>query len=203
MKILRLVFCVALLAITQIGGRVWGQKTDSLGAYCNVFYIESRDLNVLPFQDLCFIVDQYTIHDPTNFRAVGPIKGLLNLFDRYDWVMHFYSSIPKENQRMLVAMPTNIYATDIKMKPGQFFVTVSDNRNASRIDPVVESMDFVSVSGSAKVLEYKPQTGAMRYPEYNLQIDLRFRKVERESGLPKLVGEPVRVTMLAVVKDMK
>ncbi len=180
---------------------VSAQEIDSLGAYCNVFYITSDAPELLPFEDNCFVTDEYSIEDPRDFRTVGPIIGSISLFKRYGWLMHFYLPIPEADQRLQAFVPENILAGDHKMKPGQFFITVSDNRNSKRMDPVMDNVDFALVGGFAKVLEFEPQEGSMPYAEYKLQMDLRFRQVDYSSGKAKFVSKPFRVKMVTVIEQ--
>src|SRR5687768_15705840 len=109
-------------------------EEDSIGTYCNVFYVSSDNPAILPFAEQCFIADQYSIKDPTNFRALGPVDGSISLFDRFEWLLHFYLPIPKENDRLQVAMPADFLSQTLKMKPGTMFITLSDNRSSSRFD---------------------------------------------------------------------
>lgn len=175
-------------------------QKDSLGAYCNVFYVTSDVPTILPFSDDCFIADEYSIKDPTNFRSVGPIDGSISLFQRVDWVIHFYLPNPKPNERLTVALPADLYSKTLKMKPGTMFLTICDNRSSTRFDVPLDNVDFAAVSGNAKVLEYVPQAEGMPYASYKLQMDLRFRQVDRTGGIPKLIGDPIRVKMVAVIE---
>lgn len=175
-------------------------QNDSIGAYCNVFYVTSENPAVLPFKDQCFVADQYSIKDPTNFKACGPVEGSLSLFDHFDWVMHFYLPTPKANDRIAVVPPADLLSKSVKLKPGTMFVTICDNRSSSRFDTPLDNVDFAAVAGSAKVLEFEPQTGTMPYPEYKLQMDLRFRQVDRSSGAAVLVGDAIRVKMVVVIE---
>lgn len=179
---------------------VFSQTEDTLGAYCNVFYITSFDQELLPFDDNCFVTDEYSISNPKDFRAIGPIIGSISLFKRYDWLMHFYLPIPEENQRLQAFVPENILEKNLEMEPGKFFITISDNRNSSRLDPVMDNVDFALVGGNAKVLEFEPVQGSMPYAEYKLQMDLRFRKVDYSSGKGVFVGSPFRLKMVVVIE---
>lgn len=174
-------------------------QKDTLGAYCNVFYVTSDKPDILPFSDQCFLADQYSVKDPTNFKALGPVEGSISLFTQYGWSMHFYLPNPEENERLVVSAPVNLLGKDLKMKPGTFFITLSDNRGAGRLDEPADNVDFATVSGNAKVLEYVPQTGKMPYAQYKLQMDLRFRKVDRSEEVAKLVGETIRLRMVVII----
>lgn len=175
-------------------------QKDSTGAYCNIFYVTSENQSILPFKDQCFIADQYSIKDPTNFKAMGPVDGSISLFDKFDWLMHLYLPTASEGQRLTIAMPQDILSKTIKTKPGTMFITLSDNRSSTRFDTPLDNVDFVTVSGSAKVLEFQPMKAGMPYPYYKLQMDLRFRQVDRTSGTPKLTGDPIRVKMVTVIE---
>lgn len=173
-------------------------QKDSTGAYCNIFYVTSENQSILPFHDQCFIADQYSIKDPTNFKAMGPVDGSISLFDKFDWLMHLYLPMASEGQRLTIAVPQDILSKTPKMKPGTMFITLSDNRSSSRFDTPLDNVDFATVSGSAKVLEYRAQAAGMPYPYYKLQMDLRFRQVDRASG--KFTGDPIRVKMVTVIE---
>jgi hypothetical protein len=193
--------CTLLLLVTFQSIHAQNPPKDSTGAYCNVFYVTSENSAILPFSEQCFIADQYSITDPTNFKACGPVDGSISLFDRFDWLMHFYLPIPKENDRLQVAMPADMQSKTLKMKPGTMFITLSDNRSSSRFDAPMDNVDFVSVTGSAKVLEFLPQGEGMPYPNYKLQMDLRFRQVDRSGAEPVLKGDPIRVKMVVVIEE--
>jgi hypothetical protein len=176
------------------------QSEDTLGAYCSVFYITSFDQNELPFEDNCFVTEEYSISNPKDFKTIGPIIGSISLFKRYDWLMHFYLPIPAANQRLQAMIPDDILAKGHEMEAGKFFITISDNRNSSRFDPILDNVDFALVGGNAKVLEFEPMEGSMKYAEYKLQMDLRFKKVDYSSGKAVLIGNPFRVKMVVVIE---
>ncbi|MBK9450933.1 MAG: hypothetical protein IPN95_16295 [Bacteroidetes bacterium] len=67
------------------------------------------------------------------------------------------------------------------------------------MDEPADNVDFATVSGNAKVLEYVPQTGKMPYAQYKLQMDLQFRKVDRSEDVAKLVGETIRLRMVVII----
>ncbi len=198
LKTLTYLFCGLLLSVI-FSGQAIAQK-DSIGTYCNVFYVTSDVPALLPFQDQCFVSDQYAIKDPTNVKAVGPIEGSLSLFERYQWLIHFYLPVPRPSDRLQVAMPNDIYSKTLKMKQGQFFATISDNRSSTRFDPVLDNVDFVAVSGSSKVLEYEDAKEGQPFASYKLQMDIRFKQVDRSEGIPKLVGDPIRVKLVLVIE---
>lgn len=190
-----------LLLAFALPALVYSQEKDTLGAYCNVFYITSDAPELLPFEDNCFVTDEYSIANPRDFRTVGPIVGSISLFKRYGWLMHFYLPIPEADQRLQAFIPENILDGNFEMKPGKFFITISDNRNSKRLDPVMDNVDFALVGGFAKVLEFEPMEGRMPFAEYKLQMDLRFRKVDYSSGTAKFVSKPFRVKMVVVVEE--
>jgi hypothetical protein len=205
MKRIRTVLLLLAVFLLYCPGNVHAQNpapvaADSTGAYCNVFYVTSDNAAILPFAEQCFIADQYSIKDPTNFRAIGPVDGAISLFDRFDWLLHFYLPIPKENDRLQVAMPADLYSKALKMNSGTMFITLADNRSSSRFDPPLDNVDFAAVSGSAKVLEFVPQGEGMPYPNYKLQMDVRFRQVDRTGASPKFIGDPIRVKMVVVIE---
>ncbi len=193
--------CLLLILLLSVCGlQLHAQLDTTKGTYCNVFYVTSDAPALLPFTDQCFVSDQYAIKDPTNLRAIGPINGSLSLFATYQWLIHFYLPIPRPSDRLSVALPTDIYSKTLKMNQGQFFITISDNRSSSRFDPVLDNVDFASVSGNAKVLEYEAAKAGEPFPSYKLQMDLRFRQVDRSADIPKLIGDPIRIKLVVVIE---
>jgi hypothetical protein len=191
--------CILLL-ILGFGGLLHAQRDSTKGTYCNVFYVTSDNEALLPFNDRCFVSDEYAIKDPTNIRAIGPIEGSLSLFERYQWLIHFYLPIARPSDRLSIEMPKDFYAKTLKMAQSKFFVTISDNRSSSRFDPVLDNVDFAAVSGSAKVLEFEDAKPGEPFASYKLQMDMRFRQVDRTGDSPKLVGDPIRVKMMVVIE---
>ncbi len=177
---------------------IFAQK-DSLGAYCSVFYVTSSNQDLLPFSDHCFLADQYSVKDPTNFRALGPVEGPISFFTQLPWSMHFYLPTAKENERLVVSTPSDLLSKNLKMNAGTMFITISDNRAFIHADSLVDNVDFAAVAGSAKVIEFVPQSGKMPYAQFKLQMDLQFRKVERNLGFAKLVGDPIRLKMVVII----
>jgi hypothetical protein len=178
-------------------------QTDSAGNYCNVYYIESDAPEVLPFADDCFVVDEYTILNPRRMRTLGPIEGSISLFDRYDWAMNFYLPDVKEDDRLHAVTPRDFMDKSLEVKSGEFFLTLSDNRNATRFDPIADKVDFIAVGGHARVTAFRPKEGKMKYPEYDLQIDARVQKVDRTGDYPRLSGDPIRLRMVLVVEALE
>lgn len=189
-----------LLLVLLVTGKVVAQRDSLIGTYCNVFYVTSDAPEILPFDDKCFVSEQYAITDPTNVRAVGPIEGTFDLFERYQWLIHFYLPTVREADRLLISMPPDFYSKSLKMNTGQFFVTISDNRSSTRFDPIMDNVDFVAVSGSAKVIEWEPAKPGEPFPSYKLQMDLRFKQIDRSQGSPKYIGDPIRIKMMMVIE---
>ncbi len=181
-------------------GKVAAQRDSLIGTYCNVFYVTSDAPEILPFNDKCFVSEEYEIKDPTNVRAVGPIEGTLDLFERYQWLIHFYLPTVREADRLLIKTPADFYSKSLKMKTGQFFVTISDNRSSTRFDPIMDNVDFAAVSGSAKVVEWEPAKAGEPFASYKLQMDLRFQQIDRSQGSPKFTGDPIRIKMMMVIE---
>ena len=194
------IFLLPMLLLLLATGTVQAQRDSLVGTYCNVFYVTSDAPEILPFNDKCFVSDQYAIKDPTNLRAIGPIEGTLDLFERYQWLIHFYLPTVREADRLLIKMPSDFYSKTLKMNTGQFFVTISDNRSSSRFDPVLDNVDFAAVSGSAKVVEWEPAKPGEAFPSYKLQMDLRFKQIDRSEANPKFTGEPIRIKMMLVIE---
>jgi hypothetical protein len=192
--------CFALLFVVLGASFALGQTDTIHGSYCNVFYVTSDAQDRLPFNEQCFVSDEYSIVDPTNVRAIGPIEGSLSLFERYQWLLHFYLPNPKAGERLVIELPSDLSAKEQKMNPGKFFVTISDNRSSSRFDPILDNVDFAAVSGSAKVLEYEAAKDGEPFPSYKLQMDMRFKEVDRSQGLMKLIGEPIRIKLVIVIE---
>ena len=194
------IFWLPLLVVLLAAGTLKAQRDTVAGTYCNVFYVTSDAPEILPFNDKCFVSDQYAIKDPGNVRAIGPIEGTLDLFERYQWLIHFYLPTVREADRLVVKMPADFYSKTLKMSTGQFFVTISDNRSATRFDPIMDNVDFAAISGSAKVVEWEPAAAGEPFPSYKLQMDLRFQQIDRSQGSPKLMGEPIRIKMMLVIE---
>lgn len=184
-------------------GSCFGQK-DSLGHYCNVFYLTSDNHDVLPFDNDCFIVDRYTLHNPHHFRTVGPIVDHIDLFKHFPWVISFHlPEINSEGDRVSLQIPDDYLAKGVEMPEGKFFLTITDNRDGSRYEPVSENIDFVAISGNGRVTGFRPMDeGDTHYHEYDLQIDVRVRKLDRSGTEPKLTGEPIRVRFVVVVEKL-
>lgn len=177
-------------------------QTEADGSYCNVHYIESDAPELLPFNDECFVVDEYSIQNPKKMRTLGPISGGIDLFDRFDWAMNFYLPEVGESDRLHAVTPRDFLSKDLEVKKGEFFLTLSDNRNATRFDAVSDNVDFIAVGGHARVTAYKAKEGEMKYPEYDLQIDARMQKVDRSGDYPRLSGDPIRLRMVLVVEAL-
>lgn len=179
-----------------------GDEKDANGSYCNVFYVKSGNPEILPFEDVCFVVDRYTLDNPRHFRALGPINGHIDLFRQHDWVMDFYLPEVREAERVTVATPKDFLAKNLEMKAGQIFLTIGDNRGTGKYDPVTDRVDFVSVGGRATVISFKAQGEGMEYAEYEMQMDLRMQKVDRSGDYPKLTGDQIRLRMVLIVEAL-
>ena len=170
--------------------------------YCNVFYVRTDAIEILPFADDCFVVEEYRISDPHRFRTFGPVGSTVDLFGKFDWAINFFLPNVKERDRLRVVTPRDFQSKDLKVNDGEFFLTLTDNRDATRFDPISDKVDFIAVGGSARVTDYKPQEGDMPYPEYDLQIDVRVQKVDRTGDYPRLEGLPIRLRMSLVVEAL-
>ncbi|MEM0999091.1 MAG: hypothetical protein AAGN35_18680 [Bacteroidota bacterium] len=173
------------------------------GTYCNVFYITSDAPEVLPFDDACFVVEEYEISDPKRFRTFGPVKGSIDLFGHFDWAMNFFLPKVNERDRLKIVTPRDFLDRNLKVNDGEFFITLTDNRRSSRFDPVPNNVDFIAVSGTGRVTSFRAQAGDMPYDEYDLQIDVRMQKVDRSGDYPRLSGDPVRLRMALVVEVLQ
>jgi hypothetical protein len=178
-------------------------QSEGDGSYCNVHYIQSDDPELLPFSDECFVVDEYCIQNPKKMRTLGPIGGGIDLFDRFDWAMNFYLPDVEESDRLHAVTPRDFLSKDQEFKKGEFFLTLSDNRNATRFDAISDNVDFIAVGGHARVTAFRAQEAGMKYPEYDLQIDVRMQKVDRSGDYPRLSGDPIRLRMVLVVEALE
>lgn len=191
------------LILTSFIWQGMAAQSESEGTYCNVHYIESDAPALLPFSDECFVVDEYTIQNPKRMRTLGPIGGGMDLFDRFDWAMNFYLPDVGDGDRLHAVTPRDFLAKDLKVKEGEFFITLSDNREATRFDAVSDNVDFIAVGGHARVTAFRAKEGKMKYPEYDLQIDARMQKVDRSGDYPRLSGDPIRLRMVLVVEALE
>ena len=177
-------------------------QSEGDGSYCNVHYIQSDAPELLPFNDECFVVDEYTIQNPRRMRTLGPIGGGIDLFDRFDWAMNFYLPDVGDGDRLHAVTPRDFLSKDLLVEKGEFFLTLSDNREATRFDAISDNVDFIAVGGHARVTAFKPKEGEMKYPEYDLQIDARMQKVDRSGDYPRLSGAPIRLRMVLIVEAL-
>lgn len=200
-----LTFTFSQLSIGQVGT---DPGEDSLasnkpgGAYCNVFYVTSFDTEVLPFDDVCFVVDEYSMGSAKYFRCIGPIKGTIDLFRSYPWSIQFNMPYVAEGEELTIKVPEDISSSSIDMSPKDFFVTISDNRDPDRAKLGKGKFDFAAVKGKARITEYHPMEGSMKFPEYTAQMDLWMSPVSNEGGKPEIKGEPVRVKMVLRVEAL-
>jgi hypothetical protein len=176
--------------------------TVAAGTHCNLFYVRSDAPEVLPFNDQCFVVEEYRISDPHHFRTFGPVEGNIDLFGHFPWAINFFLPDVKERDRLRIVTPKDFQSHDLKVKEGEFFITLTDNRGASRFDPVSDMVDFIAVGGTGRVTAFRPQEGDMPYAEYDLQIDVRVQKVDRSGEYPRLDGLPIRLRMSLVVEAL-
>lgn len=193
----------ALLSCSPSMGQVGPPGSEpKQGAYCNVFYIESGDLEKLPLEDVCFITDQYTIQDPRHLRCVGPIEGQIDLFRAYPWAFHFYMPEVKEGMRLNATLPEDLAAGGFEMEGGQFAFTISDNRQQDRYVEAEDVVSMVAVGGSGRLTAYTAQGGDMAYPEYQLQLDLKVKEVETVEGKMVPMGKAFRLRMVLRVEEL-
>ena len=173
------------------------------GAYCNVFYVTSYNAEVIPFDDVCFVVDEYSMGNAQNFRCIGPIKGTIDLFRTYPWSIQFHMPFVSEGERLSVITPMLLDAKEQDMAPGKFFLTLSDNRDPDRARRAPNRIDFAATKGKASITEYHPMKGDMKFPEYTAQIDVWMDKVEYINGEATLAGSPTRVKMVLRVEALE
>ncbi len=172
------------------------------GAYCNVFYVTSYETEALPFKDVCFVVDEYSMGNAKYFRCIGPIEGTIDLFRSYPWSIQFNLPYVAEGERLAVKMPEQLDLGSVEMSPGDFFLTVSDNRDPERARQAKKRFDFASVSGKATITDYHPMEGDMKFPEYTAQIDVWLKHVVYEGDKPMVEGNPVRLKMVLKVEAL-
>lgn len=207
---LRYSFLLAMLAIWVFPSVLVAQSPPGThaasgaedGAYCNVFYIQSNNLDRLPLMDVCFVADEYSVDDAQHLRCVGPIEGPIDLFRAYPWAMHFYLPEVKEGDRLKAILPSDLSAGDWDMEPGQFAITISDNRKFDRFADVKDQVSMVAVDGYGRLTGYTPKTGDMKYPEYELQLDLKMKEVENLEGKDTPVGKEFRLRMVLRVEAL-
>ena len=173
------------------------------GAYCNVFYVTSFNTDVLPFDDVCFVVDEYSMGNAKSFRCIGPIKGTIDLFRSYPWSIRFHMPYVTEGERLVVKAPADLNTSELDMAPGEFFISLSESEGGELGRNTNLKMDFAASKGKATITEYKPMQGEMKFPEYTAQIDLYFRKVDHSSGTPTMTGAPIRVKMVLRVESLQ
>ncbi len=210
--VLRKLFLFSLLALSccqlSMGQVITTPGEDSLnsnkpgGAYCNVFYVTSFDTEVLPFDDVCFVVDEYSMGNAKYFRCIGPIRGTIDLFRSYPWSLQFHLPYVAEGERLAVTTPEDIGAKTLEMAPGEFFVTVSDNRDPERARQGYEQIDYATVKGKATITEYHPMEGTMQFPEYTAQMDLWMSPVTYREGKAAFDGPPIRVKLVLRVEAL-
>ena len=185
---LALVFVIFALPLAQAqapGG--------SEAALCNFFYVTSDNQELLPFDDDCFIQENISLDNLQMVREKGPISTQVDLFRDYPWSFRIYLPEIDHDQRIFVSVPTALLARDQKMQPGEFFMTISDNRERRKYGKNADEVDFVAVSGKARVTEYLEPVGDQKHGEFNVQIDINVKQVERTpSGSARIVGEPIR-----------
>lgn len=176
--------------------------TESDGAYCNLFYINSSDLDKLPLEDVCFVADEYSLSNPQKMRCIGPIEGPIDLFRSYPWSMQFSLPEIKEGERLEIILPKELAPGPMEMKPGEFALTISDNSKFDRYVDVVDQVSFVAVSGWGRLTSFIPKSGNMRFPEYEVQMDLRVKEVEELEGKLTPVGTEFRLRMVLRVEAL-
>ena len=172
------------------------------GTYCNVFYVTSYDTEVLPFNDVCFVVDEYSMGSAKTFRCIGPIKGTIDLFRSYPWSIRFHMPYVAEGDRLEVMIPEDLNNPNLDMAPGKFFVTLAEVHSKEEQANALTAVDFAAVKGKATVTEYTPMQGEMSFPEYTAQIDMYFQQVDHSGEKPVMVGPQVRVKMVLRVEAL-
>lgn len=168
-------------------------QLDSNFAYCNLFYLTSDHPEELPFDNLCFLNDNYDIVNPRKVRVIGPIREQTDLFHDYDFALTFYFPEVGPDAKLMAEKPADLLSTEQTPAPGKCFFTVSDNRLRRKYGPGSDEVDFVTVSGKVKITEFRPKSGDMPHPEFNAQMDVYLQRVDRSGPKPVLVGPLVRI----------
>ena len=114
--------------------------------------------------------------------------------------MHFYLPQVKEGDRLEIVLPSDLSNTDLDMPAGQFALTISDNRKFDRYADIKDRVSMVAVDGWGRLTGYTPKTGDMKFPEYELQMDLKVKEVENLEGKDKPVGQAFRLRMVLRVE---
>lgn len=163
-------------------------------ALCNFFYVTSDNQEVLPFDDDCFIQENITLESLNMVREKGPISTQVDLFREYPWSFRIHLPEIDHDQRIFVSVPTALAAREHQMELGEFFLTISDNRERRQYGKNTDEVDFVAVSGKARITEYIAPAEEGAHAEFNVQIDVNVKKVERTpSGSARIAGDPVRL----------
>jgi hypothetical protein len=173
---------------------------DSL-SHCSLFYLQSFNPQILPFDDACFVRDRYQMHDYHHIRVFGPIEESHDLFRKYGWSMNFYLGEVSGDGKLDLVQPKNWLAPGEDLKQGQFFFFLSDDRQAQEFGRASDKVDFVPVSGKVKVTDFQPQTAVTEYPYFSVYLDVMVQQVDRTGGGARLVGPEVRLKAVLQVQE--
>jgi hypothetical protein len=174
----------------------------SYGTHCNLFYLTSSDQETLPFNEHCFVVDEYSLSNSRYFRVIGPIQDQVDLFRHYPWAINFYLPVVEGAERLQVKTPEDLGQPNRNMDKGSFFLTVSDYRKYTRYDNLPKDIQFAAVSGKGKITEFTPRSREMSYPEYALQMDVEVRRVMEKEGKYEFVGPEITLRMVLRVEEL-
>jgi hypothetical protein len=168
-------------------------QLDSNYAYCNLFYLTCDHPEILPFDNLCFLNDDWTIQNNKKVRVIGPISQQSDIFHDYEYSLTFVFPEVGPDMRLVIEKPADLLAPNQLAAPGKCYFTVSDNRTRKKFGPGSDEVDYVTVTGKVKITEYRPMTGDMLFPEYNAQLDVYLQKVDRSGAMPVLTGPMIRI----------
>lgn len=175
-------------------------QADSL-SHCSLFYVQSFNPQILPFEDVCFVRDRYQMHDYKHIRVFGPIDGSKDLFRNYGWSINFFLGEVNGNGTMELVQPKNWLAPGDDLKQEQIFFYLSDDRKAKAFGRDSDKVDYVPVSGKIKVANFQPQTAATEYPYFDVQLDVMMQQVDRTGGGMRLIGPEVRFKAVLLVQE--
>lgn len=192
-------FIPALACLLLLTGRTYAQP-DSTIAHCSLFYVESDNQALLPFDNVCFIIHEYHIRDYRQIRVKGPINDQIDLFRDYPFAATFFLPEINSEQRLSIKLPRDWESPIQDMEPGTMFMTLSDKRDSEEYGKGPDRVDWVAVSGEIKITEFTPQGEGMRHPEFNVQMNIMLQQVDRSGPEPVVQGEKVRFKAVLTVK---
>lgn len=190
---------LVFLCAACFSGRVNAQAESGFG-YCHLFYLTSDQADVLPFDNVCFVRDSFSVSSFRHIRVKGPIERHVDLFKGYEWAINFFLPDVKGPGKMVVKTPENMEAGYYRMPAGTCFITLSDNRSRQRSGPKTDEVDFAAVSGKLRIAEYEQPSDSQSLPSYNLHMDITVRQVDRSGGGASLTGPEIKLKGVLVMK---